>query len=118
MQQLSCTEGLTVGKTKKDEDAGALKNRFGVVRVYTRHISSCKHASDPEHNFCSCPKWAYEHRKGGQRKRYSLNTPSFAEALTLAADTLRGWDPEIAANREEKAKRQSIKKTVEEAIQL
>lgn len=107
-----------MGKTKKDEDAGALKNRFGVVRVYTRHISSCKHASDPKHNSCSCPKWAYEHRKAGERKRYSLNTPSFAEAITLAADTLRGWDPEIAANREEKAKRQSTNKTVEEAIQL
>ncbi len=64
-----------MGKTKEHEDAGKLKNRFGVVRVYTRHLSSCKHASEPKHNSCSCPKWIYEHPKGGERKRYSLATP-------------------------------------------
>jgi hypothetical protein len=34
-----------------------------------------------------------------QKSRKSLNTPSWAEALEIAADTLKGMDPEIAAAR-------------------
>jgi hypothetical protein len=42
-----------------------------------------------------------------------LNTPSFTEALTIAADTLKGFDPETAELRGQKAKVENDKKTVE-----
>lgn len=95
-----------------------LKNPYGRVRPYTRHLASCKHADEPDHNACSCPKWIYEHRKNGQRRRYSLNTPSYAEALRIAADKLRGFDPEIAEARKHNTKQGTSKKTIEEAIAL
>jgi hypothetical protein len=34
-----------------------------------------------------------------EKRRYTLNTPSWAEALREASDVLRGLDPEIAASR-------------------
>jgi integrase len=104
---------------KQETDGGQLlKNQYGSIRPYTRHLPTCNFVNDPEHNTCSCPKWLYEHRKGVPRKRYSLNTPSFAEALKVATDKLRGFDPEIAASRADKANKESNNKTIEEAINL
>ena len=108
----------TKKKSEVTDGGQLLKSVHGSVRPYTRHLPTCKFADEPNHNACSCPKWVYERRKGSERKRYSLNTPSYAEALRLASDTLRGWDPEIAASRESKAKQESNTKTVEEAINL
>jgi hypothetical protein len=34
------------------------KNNYGSVKVYTRHIPTCKY-SDTSHHKCHCPKWAY-----------------------------------------------------------
>lgn len=95
-----------------------LKSSYGSVRAYTRHLPTCKHAEESDYNKCSCPKWIYTYPKGGTRRRYSLNTPSFTEALTLAADILKSFDPEIAELRGQKTKSENQKKTIEEAIAL
>ena len=95
-----------------------LRSPYGSVRPYTRHVASCKHANEPRYNKCSCPKWIYTHKNDEAPKRYTLNTPSFAEALTIAADILKGFDPEIAELRGQKSKLENEKKTVEEAIEL
>ncbi len=91
-----------------------LKNAFGSVRPYTRHLSSCSF----EDNSCNCPKWLYEHRKDGQRKRYALNTPSFAEAQRLASEKLRSFDPDIAAAKATVAKSDAKRVTIADACQL
>jgi hypothetical protein len=67
-----------------------LKSAFGSVRPYTRDIAGCRVQDDS----CSCPKWLYEYRKGCIRRRYALNTPSFAAAQRIAPQKLRGFDPE------------------------
>jgi hypothetical protein len=95
-----------------------LKSPYGSVRAYTRHLAACKHANEPDYNKCSCPKWIYINRKGEAPRRYSMNTPSHAEAVSIAADILKGFDPEIAELRAQKAKVEDKKKTVEEAIEL
>jgi integrase len=76
-----------------------LKSAHGSVRPYTRHLKSCPHRRAKDHNSCSCPKWLYVRTQDGQKKRASLNTPSWAEAQRIAADRLRAIDPEIAAAR-------------------
>jgi len=76
-----------------------LKLAHGSVKPYTRHLQSCPHRKAKDHNACSCPKWLYLREQGGQKKRISLNTPSWAEAQRIAADRLRAMDPEIAAAR-------------------
>ena len=93
-----------------------LKSAYGTVRPYTRHATGCTNQSDD--NSCSCPKWLYVFsQKTKQKRRYTLNTPSWAEALREASDALRGLDPEIAASRA-KTKAQSAPLTVREAMHL
>jgi site-specific recombinase XerD len=90
------------------------KNRWGSVKPYSRHISGCAREDDS----CSCPKWLYVNQRGQQSKRYSLSTPSWAEALELATDKLNALNPEIAASRAEKQEAEASRKTVYEAINL
>jgi len=75
-----------------------LKSAYGTVRPYTRHAAGCTNQSND--NSCPCPKWLYVFSQSTKEKqRYTLNTPSWAEALREASDALRGLDPEIAASR-------------------
>jgi integrase len=75
-----------------------LKSAYGTVRPYTRHTTGCTNQIDD--NSCPCPKWLYVFAQATKAKRrYTLNTPSWAEALREASDALRGLDPEIAASR-------------------
>jgi integrase len=97
------------------------RNAYGTAKPYTRHISACTHAEDPDYNKCSCPKWLFTYRKGQKPRRFTLETPSWAEAVRKAHETLRGWDPEIAAARAEKkasADRKTKRLTVDAAIKL
>jgi site-specific recombinase XerD len=123
--------------------ASTLKNQFGTVKSYTRHTAACiKHSSDLAAQLkkskgqervairkeldaiavnpdgCSCPKWLYVRESGETENRYTLNTPSWTEALERATDKLKSLDPEIAASRESKAKQKRERKTVYEAINL
>jgi len=91
-----------------------LKSQYGTVKPYTRHVKKCE-AKD---NSCTCSKWLYVHPCNGPRLRYTLNTPSWAEALERAADKLKELDPEIAAIRQKTAKQERERKTVFEAINL
>jgi site-specific recombinase XerD len=96
-----------------------LKSAYGSVRPYTRHGVECPHASDPGHDTCHCPKWIYVWNKlTGQKTRKSLTTPSWAEAQRIAADTLRGMDPEIAAARAVNGKQEEQRMTVADACDL
>ena len=86
----------------------------GTVKPYTRHLSGCTRKDDS----CNCPKWLYEHRKGCERRRYTLNTPSMADAIRKAQEILRGFDPEIAAARAVTEKRDAALMTVADAAAL
>jgi hypothetical protein len=93
-----------------------LKSAYGTVRPYTRHATGCTHHSDD--NSCVCPKWLYVFSTATKEKRrYTLNTPSWAEALREASDALRGLDPEIAASRG-KVQDTPTPLTVHEAMRL
>jgi hypothetical protein len=96
-----------------------LKNLWGTVRPYTRHLRSCKHRSKTDHNNCNCPKWLYVNREGEEPRRYSLNTPSWSEAMDEAMAVLKSFDPELAAARRASQEKQTRKRyTVLEAINL
>ena len=93
-----------------------LKSAYGSVRPYTRHATGCTNQSDD--NSCPCPKWLYVFSLATKEKRrYTLNTPSWAEALREANVALRGLDPEIAASRA-KAQGTHAPLTVREAMHL
>lgn len=93
-----------------------LKSAYGTVRPYTRHVTGCTHEQDD--NSCRCPKWLYVFaQETKEKRRHSLNTPSWPEALREANDTLRGLDPEIAASRM-KVKDIAAQLTVREAMHL
>src|SRR5258708_4956026 len=99
------------------------KSAYGSVRPYTRHAVGCRFADEPNHNSCHCPKWLYTWSAAtGKKSRRSLVTPSWAEAQGIAADTLRGMDPEIAAARslkeEAEEKPQGEAMSVEDACDL
>jgi integrase len=94
-----------------------LRSQFGSVKPYTRHVPGCTEKDDQEHNDCNCPKWLYEYPRGGKPVRRSLITHSFAEAQRIAADTLRGFDPEIRQARAEQKKKDESRVTVEDACQ-
>jgi hypothetical protein len=90
------------------------KNPYGSVRPYTRHSSTCRNA--PEDHSCLCAKWIYIFvAKTKKKTRHSLNTPSWAEAVRLGHDILRGLDPEIAEHREVTRKREKTRCTVADA---
>jgi hypothetical protein len=36
----------------------------GSVRAHTRHVPTCPHACDADHDDCRCPKWFYVNRDG------------------------------------------------------
>lgn len=95
-----------------------LSNSHGSCIPYTRHVPGCPHRLEKDHNDCRCPKWIYENRRGGTPIRHTLNTPSWADALRIAALTHEGFNPEIAAARALKAKAEKQKKSVEEACQM
>jgi site-specific recombinase XerD len=96
-----------------------LKTAYGSVRTYTRHTVGCPHANDPQHNACKCPKWIYVWSAAtGKQSRRSLATPSWAEAQRIAADALRGMDPEIAEARAVTTKQDGQRMTVAEACDL
>ena len=94
-----------------------LKNLWGTVRPYTRHLSRCKHRSKKDYNSCDCPKWLYVNREGEEPSRYSLMTPSWAEAMEEAMAVLKGFDPEIAAMRNARQENEKAH-TVLEAINM
>ena len=91
-----------------------LKNTFGSVRPYTRHVTGCLKTDDS----CNCPKWLYESRRGCASRRYTLTTPSWPEAQRIAADKLRSFDPEIAAARATNDKRRAVLLSVDAAFDL
>lgn len=86
------------------EKAMNLKSDFGRIRLYTRHIDSCPHSSEPEFQACGCIKWVYLKPRKGEAQRYSLATSIWAVALAEATDTLKALDPEVAEARQEKQK--------------
>lgn len=94
------------------------KNTYGSVKPYTRHTSACPHRHKKDHNACSCPKWLYVNRRGEQPYRRTLNTPSWAETQGIAADTLKGFDPEIAAARAAKKKTEQQLLSIPDACAL
>jgi integrase len=93
---------------RTSNDPNTRKSAYGMVRPYTRHLEGCK----SKNNACHCPKWLYEHRKGAKPRRYTLITPSWSEAQSIASKTLEGFNPDIAAARalvaQSDAKRTSI----------
>jgi integrase len=93
------------------------KSIYGSVKPYTRHTSGCSRpASD---NSCRCPKWLYVFRaETKEKRRYSLNTPSWADAHREASDVLKGLDPEIAAARKKTRPKGEDALTVKDALQL
>jgi integrase len=96
----------------------SLKNLWGTVRPYTRHLARCKHHSKKDHNSCDCPKWLYVNREGEVPRRYTLMTPSWAEAMEEAMAVLKGFDPEIAAIRDAKNQQQEKAYSVLDAINM
>jgi len=108
---------------EKERHLKPLKNRYGSVRPYTRHESDCSPGqANPEYNDCRCAKWLYVNQRGTKPRRYSLKTPSWAEALKEANRVLDGFHPEIAEARSkqlaEAQKEAEDDTTVEEAVQL
>ncbi len=91
-----------------------LKSAFGSVRPYTRHVNGCANTDDS----CRCPKWLYENCKGCAPRRYTLTTPSWADAQRLASDKLRSFDPEIAAARAVTEKRSAGLLSLEAAFDV
>ena len=87
------------------------KSTHGSVKPYTRHIASCKFGNAKDYNSCKCPKWLYFRKSNGKKERYSLNTPSWAEANRIASEKLDGMNPEIAAARllKEQTKQELVK---------
>jgi integrase len=94
------------------------KTSFGSVKPYTRHKEDCPHADDKDFNSCNCPKWLYVRTSHGKRERYSLKTPSWAEANRFAAEKLHVMDPEIAAARAAKEQTKSELVTIGDAWQM
>ena len=81
------------------------KSAYGSVRPYTRHTLACPYAGEPDYSKCKCPKWLYVYNaQTGAKSRKSLVTHSWAEAVEIAANTLKGMDPEIAKVRAKEAK--------------
>jgi hypothetical protein len=80
-----------------------LRNRYGSVKPYTRHQSSCSFQHSTDYNACPCSKWLYVNQRGVKPRRYSLVTPSWAEAVAEASKVLDGFHPEIAEARKQKA---------------
>lgn len=91
-----------------------LKNQWGSVKPYTRHVPGCTVTDDS----CRCPKWLYVNERGCKPVRYSLNTPSWAEAMEKATDKLNALNPEIAESRARAKQEEAERKTVYEAINL
>jgi hypothetical protein len=86
------------------------KSVYGSVRPYTRHTLGCPHEVEPNYDRCRCPKWFYVYdAQTGKKSRKSLVTHSWAEAVEIAAETLKGMDPEIAEARAKKAQETSKK---------
>jgi integrase len=94
------------------------KNSFGTAKPYTRHLKNCIHQDQSNQNTCRCPKWLYERRKGEKAQRRSLTTPSWADAQRIASETLRGFDPDIAAARATVVVSERAKTTVHDACAL
>lgn len=94
------------------------KSAFGVVKPFTRHVKACKFKDEKDYNGCKCPKWLYTREKGKKPVRASLTTPSWAEAQRIAADVLRGLDPEIAAARSVNEAIERTRLSVPEACKL
>jgi integrase len=93
------------------------KSEYGSVKPYTRHSSACPNESSD--NSCRCPKWLYVFTSSTKdKRRYTLSTPSWAEAVRKASDVLKGLDPEIAAARKQTRPTGSEALTVPEALHL
>ena len=96
----------------------SLKNRWGSVKPYSRHSATCPNSAHPDKNDCRCPKWLYVYKRGERRKRYALNTPSWAEALKEAARVLEEMNPEIAEARAAKKEQETKLVSVPDAFQM
>lgn len=94
------------------------KNSYGTCRPYTRHLISCDHRTDADYNACACPKWLYLRKSGEQPRRYSLSTPSWAEAQEIAIRTLEELNPVVAAAREKVEEKQRRLMSVKDASEL
>jgi integrase len=95
-----------------------LKNRFGSVKPYTRHQSDCPHRTESDYNACSCAKWLYVNQRGSKPRRYSLVTPSWAEAVSEASKALDLFNPEIAQARKQNAQAARRSVTIEGAVEM
>jgi integrase len=95
-----------------------LKNRYGSVKPYTRHQTDCPFQNDCDYNACSCSKWLYVNRRGAKPRRYSLVTPSWAEAVTEATTVLEGFHPEVAEARKRNAAQAQSRTTIQDAVQM
>ena len=93
-----------------------LKSVYGSVKAYTRHQLNCRHKGTA-HNACRCPKWLYVRQKGAKARRYSLSTPSWAEALSEATKLLEGMNPEVAAARQQRAEQTRKAVTIADAAE-
>jgi integrase len=106
----------------KQSAAAILEDRFGLVKPYTRHTKSCPHRDQPDYNRCRCPKWLYKRRKTDKvGTRVSLNTPSWAEALEIAAKEHEKFHPaeqQLAALAEKSKRKEKNRKTIREATAL
>jgi integrase len=94
------------------------RNQYGSVKPYTRHQSDCPFQNERDYNACSCSKWLYVNRRGSKPRRYSLVTPSWAEAVAEASKVLKGFDPEIAEARKQKAEQAQRLTTIQDAVQM
>jgi integrase len=95
-----------------------LKSRYGSVKPYTRHQSTCPHRNNAKPDKCHCPKWLYVRHKGAKPRRYSLSTPSWAEAMSEATKLLEGMNPEVAAARQQKAEQARKAVTISDAAEM
>lgn len=105
-------------KKARKPDNVILRNAFGTVRPYTRHTSACPHKRKRDYPNCRCAKWLYTNKRGEKPERYTLNTYSWVETQRIAADTLRGFDPEIAAARVMQEKKRRSLMTIADGCDL
>ena len=94
-----------------------LRNEYGTVKPYTRHGKDYRRSNDD--NSCRCPKWLYVYNaRSGKKSRYSLNTPSWADALKRASEAHELLNPTIAKARASEVKQEKQRMTVAAACDL
>ncbi len=64
-----------------------------MIKLYSRHISRCRHRDDREHLQCDCPKWT-QGRIRGQQIRRSTKEHSERLAWNVVNDWIENGLPE------------------------